>query len=93
MLRDIVAAEPRAGHTLWVRFDDGTEGEVDVAALVPFEGVFAPLRDPAAFRAVRVEPDLGTVCWDGGADLDPTVLYARVTGQPLPGQGHARVAE
>ena len=48
-----------------------------------FEGVFEPLRDPAYFAQVHVDPDLGTVTWPNGADLDPDVLYGRVTGTPI----------
>jgi hypothetical protein len=45
--------------------------------------VFAPLREPARFAELRVDPELGTICWPGGADLDPDVLYARATGKPV----------
>lgn len=85
MPHDIIAVEVLGGHRLWLRFDDGAEGEVDVGRLVPFRGVFAPLADAARFASVRVDPELGTVRWDTGADLDPDVLYALVTGGPLPG--------
>jgi hypothetical protein len=84
MLKDIVAVEPLEEFRLRLRFEDGVEGEVDVAALVPFEGVFAALRDPAQFRAVRVDPELGTIVWPNGADLDPDVLYAALRGLPRP---------
>lgn len=86
MLKDIVAVTPVVGTRLRLRFEDGIEGEVDVADLVPFDGVFAPLKDGAVFRSVAVNPDLGTICWPNGADLDPCVLYARITGMSLPGQ-------
>jgi len=56
---------------------------VDVSGLVPFEGVFALLRDPVRFAEVRVLPDLGTVGWPNGADLDPDVLYAKITGKRI----------
>ncbi len=83
MLRDVVEVQSRPEHHIFVRFDDGIAGEVDVAALVQFTGVFEPLRDPASFAQVQVLPDLGTVGWPGGADLDPLVLYAAVTGRQV----------
>ncbi len=89
---DIVTVQPLDGTRLRLRFEDGAEGEVDVAALVPFDGVFASLIDPAAFAAVRVDPELGTIVWANGADLDPDVLYSTVTGAPLPGQELVRNA-
>ncbi|MFO1038948.1 MAG: DUF2442 domain-containing protein [Geminicoccaceae bacterium] len=83
MLKDVVAVEALEPYRLRLVFEDGVSGTVDVAKLVRFEGVFAPLGDPASFSAVRVEPDAGTVVWPGGADLDPDVLYAEVTGVPV----------
>ena len=47
MLKDIVDVKPLEGHRLRVRFEDGIEGEIDVASLVSFRGVFEPLKDPA----------------------------------------------
>lgn len=84
MLKDVVEVEPLDEHRLRLRFEDGAAGVVDVAELVEFHGVFAPLADKAYFDRVRVEPDLGTVVWPNGADLDPDVLYALTTGEPLP---------
>lgn len=83
MLKDIVEAHHLEGHRIHVRFEDGVEGEVDLSGLVSFKGIFAPLRDPEEVGKVRVDPDLGTVCWPNGADLDPDVLYAHVTGQEI----------
>jgi len=79
MLRDVVAVRPSGGSRLWLRFDDGVEGEVDVSRLVAFDGVFEPLRDPGVFSAVSVNTDLGTIVWPNGADLDPMVLYEHVS--------------
>ncbi len=56
---------------------------MDIAELIEFTGVFAPLRERDYFVQVRADPDLGTICWPNGADLDQDVLYAQVTGEPI----------
>ncbi len=58
-------------------------GEVDIAELIQFEGIFAPLQDHTEFLRVRVDAELGTICWPNGADLDPDVLYAKITGEAI----------
>ncbi|MEX2221492.1 MAG: DUF2442 domain-containing protein [Candidatus Rokuibacteriota bacterium] len=83
MLVDIVEARPLEGYRVHLRFEDGVEADLDLGDLIRFEGVFAPLRDPARFAELRLHPELGTICWPGGADLDPDVLYARATGKPI----------
>jgi hypothetical protein len=83
VLIDIVEGRAVGAHRLYLRFADGVEGEVDLDRLILWEGVFEPLRDPALFAEVRVEPTLGTVVWPNGADLDPDVLYSAVTGKPI----------
>lgn len=81
MLLDIVAMQPLENWCLALRFENGVEGVIDVAECVPFDGVFAPLRDPVRFREVYVDPELGTVVWPCGADLAPDVLYSMITRQ------------
>jgi len=83
MLKDVVAAKLLGDYRLHLRFEDGTEGVVDLGAHLSFRGVFAPLRDPDYFTRVRVDPESGTVTWPNGADLDPDVLYSSVTGTPI----------
>jgi Protein of unknown function (DUF2442) len=83
MIRDVVEVRPLGAHRLYLRFEDGVQGEVNVAEFVRFDGVFEALRDPARFAGVQVNPDLGTICWPNGADLAPAVLYAKITGRPF----------
>jgi hypothetical protein len=73
----------RVSAILRLRFEDGAEGVVDVSELVEFRGVFAPLEDRDYFAQVSVNPDIGTICWPSGADLDPDVLYAAITGEAI----------
>ena len=73
----VIAARHVAGHTLWLRFADGLEGEVDLSA--ELEGpIFDPLRDPAYFRSFQLHPELHTITWPNGADFAPEFLHERV---------------
>lgn len=89
MLPNVTFVRPLAPFRLFLRFEDGAEGEVDVAAMVPFRGVFEPVGDPAYFAQVRVDQELGTIVWPNGADLDPLVLHAAVTGRSVVMEGPA----
>jgi hypothetical protein len=55
-------------------FDDGTRKTVDSKPLLTGP-LFAPLRDPAYFRRVSIDPVCGTVVWPNGADFAPEALY------------------
>ena len=70
----VVSVRHVRDHVLWLRFDDGSEGEVDLRE--ELEGpVFAPLRDPAVFRQVTIDPELRTVTWPNGADFAPESFF------------------
>lgn len=69
--------EPLSGFTLKLGFSDGSSGVVDLGPYLRGP-IFEPLvRDPVLFRAVRVDPELGTIVWPNGADMDPDVLRQR----------------
>jgi hypothetical protein len=89
MLKDIVVVKPLEGHQLFLRFEDGIEGVIDISQLISFSGIFAPLKDAAYFAQVQIHPELGTVVWQNGADLDPDVLYAILAGSPIPDYSRA----
>jgi hypothetical protein len=89
MLHDVIEVKPLGDHRLAVTFDDGVRGEIDVAAIVPFEGVFAPLRLGTEFARVFVNRELRSISWPCGADLDTQVLYARVRGEQPDSQAPA----
>jgi Protein of unknown function (DUF2442) len=87
VLKDIIAVQPLENYQLHLRFEDDIEGIVDISQLIEFRGIFAPLQDPAYFATVTVNPEIGTLVWDCGADLDPDVLYAIASQQPIPAYG------
>ena len=59
---------------MWVRFNDGSEGEVDLTA--ELDGpVFEALKDPKVFAQFKVDPETHTIVWPNGADLAPEFLH------------------
>ena len=83
MLKDVVEVRPLGGYRVLIRFEDGMKGELDLSSLIDFKGIFAPLRDEREFARVHVHPELGTLVWPNGADLDQDVLYSKIAGQPI----------
>ena len=56
MLKHIVEVRPLDGYRLHLRFEDGVEGVIDLAKLIPFEGVFAPLKERDKFLRSASQP-------------------------------------
>jgi hypothetical protein len=70
--------EVLSGFRLRVRFNDGTEGTVELAGFLnsASAGVFAVLRDESLFRRARVE--LGAVSWPENLDLAPDAMHREI---------------
>jgi len=61
------------GHRVWLKFNDGTEGQVDLGG--ELDGpIFEPLKDPEYFKKFRLEGH--TLMWPNGADFAPEHLHA-----------------
>lgn len=74
-----IEVQARPSYRLWLRYDDGTEGEVDLANLVG-RGVFKAWDDVAFFATVSIA-EHGALVWGEGIDLCPDALYLRLTGK------------
>ena len=81
MLARPIAAEPRDGYRVWVKFDDGEEGEVDYSD-IPRIGVFAAWNDREVFERVYIS-EFHTLTWPGGLELCPNSTYMRLTGKTV----------
>jgi len=69
----IKSAKHISSYKIWVAFDDGTSGEVNLEGSLNGP-VFLPLRDIKVFSKVTVDPELETVVWPNGADLAPEFI-------------------
>ena len=79
-LTDVESVEAREGYRIWVRFEDGVCGEVDLSHLAG-KGVFEAWLDRSFFENVNVNH--GVVSWKGDIDLDPCKLYMDITGKAI----------
>lgn len=77
MLVDVIEAKHVRDFVVWVKFEDGTEGEVDLSTEL-YGPVFEPLKDINYFSQVAVDPELGTITWPNGADVAPEFLYEKI---------------
>jgi hypothetical protein len=69
-------------YRLRLLFDDGTVGDVEFSS-EEWTAVFEPLRDPAYFAQVRVDPEAATIVWPNGLDMAPEPLYEQARRHPL----------
>jgi hypothetical protein len=77
MILHVVEAEYEHDYVVRLKFNDGAEGFVDLADELYGE-MFAPLKDRAKFAALKLDPELGTIVWENGADLAPEFLHDRL---------------
>lgn len=66
-----------SSYTVWIKFADGAEGEIDLRDEL-VGPAFKPLEDLDYFKKFRVDPELHTLVWPNGADFSPEFLYEKV---------------
>ncbi len=73
----VLEARHVSGHIIWLRFKDGTAGEVDLTPVLRGP-VFEPLHDVEYFRRFQIHPEFRTLVWPNGADIAPEYLHQQV---------------
>lgn len=84
---------PLTKFTVLLELTNGKKGIID---LEPFllGPIFEPIkRNPQLFKSVKVDPDLGTIVWENGADLDPDVLIINLKIDRMEATKRISVAE
>ncbi len=75
MFMHVVEARYIRDYRIWLRFNDGACGEVDLSE--ELEGpVFGPLRDVELFKRFNLKGR--TLSWENGADFAPEFLREQV---------------
>jgi Protein of unknown function (DUF2442) len=79
MIRKLTEIRVLDGYRVWVRFDDGAQGEVDFSQK-PRTGVYTPWQDYNYFRTARIG-EFGDLVWDDQVDFSADSLWRAILGQ------------
>lgn len=69
-------------YRVWLKFNTGESGEVDLQDMIFKYKVAAPLRDIDQFKQFKLDA-WPTLTWDCGFDVSPETLYERATGKVI----------
>ena len=75
----LIRVEPRDERRIWLRYSDGSEGEIDLSDLTG-KGVFQAWDAPGTFERVHLTAH-GSAAWDEEIELCPDALYLELTGK------------
>ncbi len=70
------------GYRIWLRFNTGEEGIVDLTDVLDRYPVAKPLKDKALFANFYLD-GWPTLAWSCGFDYSPESLYERATGKQI----------
>ena len=76
-----IEVKPLPGYKIWIEYDDGESGEIDLSHLAG-RGVFKAWDEPGRFERVSITPHR-TIAWDDDLDLCADALYMELTGKSV----------
>jgi hypothetical protein len=71
MFLHIVEAKHVKHHTIWLKFSDGSAGEIELSQELQ-GSIFKSLQDPDYFKTFSLQGH--TLSWENGADFAPEFL-------------------
>jgi Protein of unknown function (DUF2442) len=76
MFLHVTEAKYRSDYKIWLTFNDGATGEIDLASELQGD-IFEPLKDKTFFKSFNL--DGHTLSWENGADFAPEFLREQIT--------------
>jgi hypothetical protein len=76
--RHVIEARYLHDYKVWLEFNDGRKGVVDLADELPGEEL-EPLRDRKRFATFYLDYGLASIAWLDGQDFAPEFLYEKLT--------------
>ena len=78
---EIMDAKSLGGFRVWILFQGGLQGDVDLSGYTTFGPVFEPLAEESFFKKFTIQG--GTLAWPNGADIAPERLYELVSTKSI----------
>ena len=73
----LIKVTARPDYVLFLQYEDGTEGVVDLTYLSG-RGVFKMWEDNNLFEKVSIDPETNALVWNDMIDLDPDSFYLKI---------------
>ena len=77
MILHVLEARYLHDFVIWLRFNDGSTGEVNLEEELYGE-VFGSLNNVETFKRFRIDPEINTIVWENGADFAPEFLREKI---------------
>ena len=74
-----IQVKPLDGYKIWIEYEDGESGEIDLSHLAG-KGVFKAWDEPGHFEKVHIDC-YGAIVWDENIDMCRYALYMEITGK------------
>lgn len=82
MIVNVQEARYLDGYRVWLKFNTGESGEVDLRDMIFKYKAAAPLHEIEEFKQFKLDT-WPTLAWDCGFDVSPETLYERATGKEI----------
>jgi len=79
MISKLIQVKAINQYSIWLNYDDGTEGVVDLSHLIN-KPVFQNWKEPDFFGKVYIDVETGAVAWNENIELCPDSLYLKIKG-------------
>ncbi len=80
--RKAIEVKPLADYRLWLKFDNGEEGSVDLSDKVG-KGIFLEWQDFKNFQKAHIVHNNRAIAWNEDLDICVDSLYMKATGKTV----------
>jgi hypothetical protein len=80
MISKPIEVKPLDNYKIFVKFEDGVNGEADLSGLKG-KGVFEFWNEPGRFEEVYIDKETGAIAWNKNVEIDVNNIYLTIIGK------------